>query len=67
MALGFVNLLPIPGLDGGHLVFLAIEAIKRKPLSLQVQSIGIRLGFTALIMLMLLATYNDLVRVFFSN
>ena len=67
VALGFVNLLPIPGLDGGHLVFLAIEAIKRKPLSLQVQSIGIRLGFTALIMLMLLATYNDLVRVFFSN
>ncbi len=66
IALGFVNLLPIPGLDGGHLLFLLAEAIRRKPLSEQVQSVGIRLGFTALIMIMLLATYNDLIRLFFS-
>lgn len=66
VSLGFVNLLPVPGLDGGHLVFLCLEAIKRKPLSEQFQSVGIRLGFTLLIMLMLLATYNDLVRLFFT-
>ncbi|MHC1701063.1 MAG: RIP metalloprotease RseP [Humidesulfovibrio sp.] len=60
--LGFVNLLPIPVLDGGHLVFFSLEAVTRKPLSLRARAMAIRVGIAMLAALMLLATYNDLRR-----
>ena len=62
--LGFVNLLPIPVLDGGHLVIFGLEAVTRKPLSLRARAAAIRVGIAMLAALMLLATYNDLRRLF---
>ena len=62
--LGFVNLLPIPVLDGGHLAIFSLEAITRKPLSLRARAAAIRVGIAMLAALMLLATYNDLRRLF---
>ena len=62
--LGFVNLLPIPVLDGGHLVFFSLEAIMRRPLGPRVRAAAIRVGIAMLAALMLLATYNDLRRLF---
>ncbi|HDK82020.1 MAG TPA: RIP metalloprotease RseP, partial [Nitrospirae bacterium] len=61
--LAILNLLPIPVLDGGHLLFLSIEAIRRKPLSEQVMEIMTRIGFAVLMMLILLVLYNDTVRI----
>lgn len=58
--LGFINLLPIPTLDGGHLLFYSIEAIIRRPVSLVVQEWAYRSGFFALMALMLFVTFNDL-------
>jgi len=58
--LGFINLLPVPMLDGGHLFFYAIEAIRRKPVEPQVQEWAFRGGLAALLALMLLVTFNDL-------
>jgi regulator of sigma E protease len=58
--LGFINLLPIPMLDGGHLFFYAIEAVRRKPVEPQVQEWAFRGGLAALLALMLLVTFNDL-------
>jgi len=60
--LGFVNLLPIPVLDGGHLVIFGLEAVTRKPLSLRARAAAIRVGIAMLAALMILATYNDLRR-----
>lgn len=62
VGIGFINLLPIPVLDGGHLVFYTFEALFRKPLSAAVQGIGYRFGLMALLGLMLFATWNDLNR-----
>jgi regulator of sigma E protease len=62
--LGFVNLLPIPVLDGGHLVFFSLEAIMRRPLGPRVRGLAIRVGIAMLAALMLFATYNDLRRLF---
>jgi len=62
--LGFVNLLPIPVLDGGHLVIFGVEAATRKPLSLRARAVAMRLGIAMLAALMLFATYNDLRRLF---
>ena len=62
--LGFVNLLPIPVLDGGHLVIFGLEAVTRKPLSLRARAVAIRVGLAMLAALMILATYNDLRRLF---
>jgi len=62
--LGFVNLLPIPVLDGGHLVIFGLEAVTRKPLGLRARSVAMRVGIALLAALMLLATYNDLRRLF---
>lgn len=59
VSLGVLNLLPIPVLDGGHLLFYAYEAIRRKPLSVRCQEAGYRMGFVMLMMLMVLALYND--------
>jgi regulator of sigma E protease len=62
VALGFANLLPIPVLDGGHLLFYAYEAVARRPLSANVQDAGYRVGFALVIALMLFVTFNDLNR-----
>lgn len=58
--LGFINLLPIPMLDGGHLFLYAIEAIRRRPASQQVQEWAFRTGFVAVVAFMLMVTFNDL-------
>lgn len=60
--LGLINLFPIPMLDGGHLVFYAIEAIRGKPLSEKAQEYGFRLGLTLVLGLMIFSTWNDLVQ-----
>lgn len=57
--LGVMNLLPIPALDGGHLFYYIIEAIRGKPLSQKTQQIGFRFGFSLLISLMIFTTLND--------
>jgi regulator of sigma E protease len=62
--LGFVNLLPIPVLDGGHLVLFSLEGAMRKPLSERARNLAMRLGIAMLAALMLFATYNDLRRLF---
>lgn len=62
VSVGLLNLLPIPTLDGGHLLFCAYEAVARKPLSLKVQAIGYRAGLALLVGFMLFATWNDLHR-----
>jgi len=59
--LGFINLLPVPMLDGGHMLYFTIEAIKGKPLSQKVQEIGLQIGMMMVFFLMSLAIYNDLV------
>ncbi|MCW8834830.1 MAG: RIP metalloprotease RseP [Rhodospirillales bacterium] len=56
-----INMLPIPMLDGGHLFFYAIEAIRGRPLGLRVQEYGFRLGLVLVLSLMIFATWNDLV------
>ncbi len=58
--LGFINLLPVPVLDGGHLLFYALEALRRRPLEPQVQEWAFRGGLAAVLGLMLLVTVNDL-------
>lgn len=58
--LGFINLLPIPMLDGGHLFFYAIEAVIRRPVPPQAQDWAYRTGFAVLMTLMLFVTFNDL-------
>jgi regulator of sigma E protease len=58
--LGFINLLPVPMLDGGHLFFYAIEAIRRRPLEPRVQEWAFRGGMAAVLTLMLVVTFNDL-------
>jgi regulator of sigma E protease len=60
VGIGFMNLLPVPVLDGGHLLFYAYEAVARRPLAAQVQDVGYRLGLALLLGLMLFATWNDL-------
>lgn len=58
--LGFINLLPVPMLDGGHLFFYAIEAVRRRPLEPRVQEWAFRGGLAAVLTLMLVVTFNDL-------
>ncbi len=58
--LGFVNLLPVPMLDGGHLVFHAIEAALRRPVSIAAQQWAFRVGFAALATLFIIVNFNDL-------
>lgn len=59
--IGLINLFPIPILDGGHLLFYGIEAIRGRPLSERTMEIGFRIGFALVIMLMLFATRNDVI------
>ena len=60
--LAVLNLLPVPMLDGGHLFFFVIEAVLKRPLSLQKREAAQRVGFVLLMLLMVYALYNDLVR-----
>lgn len=60
--LGVVNLLPIPVLDGGHLVFYAVEAVKGSPVADWIQAIATRVGVAVLMFVMILALYNDFAR-----
>lgn len=62
--LACINILPIPGLDGGHLLYLVIEAIKKRPVSVEAQLMAWRIGLFFLLLLMLIATMNDLLRAF---
>ena len=64
VSLGVLNLLPIPVLDGGHLVYYTAEWIRGKPLSERVQMLGLRFGMIAMLMLMLVAFFNDITRLF---
>jgi regulator of sigma E protease len=61
--LGVLNLLPVPMLDGGHLFFFVIEAILGRPLSLRKREVAQQVGFVLLMLLMVYALYNDLVRI----
>ncbi|MBA3813646.1 MAG: RIP metalloprotease RseP [Alphaproteobacteria bacterium] len=63
--LGLINLFPVPMLDGGHLLFYVIEVIRGKPVSEKGQEWGFRIGFVLIVGLMLLATWNDLMSIFF--
>ena len=58
--LGFINLLPIPMLDGGHLLFYLLEGVRRKPLNPEAQEWAFKAGLAALLMLMVFVTLNDL-------
>jgi regulator of sigma E protease len=60
--LAVLNLLPIPMLDGGHLLFFVIEAILGRPLSLRKREVAQQVGFVLLMMIMVFALYNDLTR-----
>ncbi|MCW8932165.1 MAG: RIP metalloprotease RseP [Gammaproteobacteria bacterium] len=62
LSLGVINLLPIPMLDGGHLLFYLVEMVKGSPVSDMVQEIGLKIGVTLLVMLMSIALYNDFTR-----
>ncbi len=61
VSIGLLNLFPVPMLDGGHLVFYAIEAIRGRPLSPKAQDISFRIGLAAVLMLMLFTTWNDII------
>ncbi len=62
ITLGVLNLLPIPVLDGGHLLYYLIELIAGRPVPERVQVWGLQLGMLIIISIMLLAIYNDLMR-----
>lgn len=62
ISLGVINLLPIPMLDGGHLLYYVLEVIRGKPLSLKIQQMGLSIGIVILFSLMILAFYNDVIQ-----
>ena len=62
VSIGLMNLFPVPLLDGGHLMFYAIEALRGRPLSERAQEFGFRIGVALVLMLMVFATYNDIAR-----
>jgi len=62
VSLGILNLLPIPVLDGGHILFYAIEGLRGKPLSEKIQLAGLKIGVSFILVLMSLAFYNDVMR-----
>lgn len=61
VSIGLLNLFPIPLLDGGHLLFYAIEALRGRPLSERAQELGFRIGLAIVLVLMIFATFNDIV------
>ena len=60
--LGIINLLPIPVLDGGHLLYYSFEVLNGKPLSQKTQEIGMQIGMSLLIALMIFVTFLDISR-----
>jgi len=60
VSIGLLNLFPIPLLDGGHLLFYLIEAVRGRPLSERAQELGFRIGLAIVLMLMIFATFNDI-------
>ena len=62
VSIGFVNLLPVPLLDGGHLMYYLIEAARGRPMSQKAQEIGFRFGLAIVSSLMIFATFNDVLR-----
>src|SRR3954451_20476626 len=60
ISIGLLNLFPVPLLDGGHLLFYAVEAVRGRPLSNWAQEMGFRIGLGLVLMLMVFATYNDI-------
>lgn len=60
VSIGLLNLFPVPMLDGGHLLFYSVEAIRGRPLSERSQEMGFRVGLALVLMLMVFATYNDI-------
>ncbi|GEM03401.1 zinc metalloprotease [Halolactibacillus miurensis] len=63
--LGIINLLPLPALDGGRLLFIGIEAVRGKPISQEKEGLVHFIGFALLMLLMIIVTWNDLQRLFF--
>jgi regulator of sigma E protease len=61
VSIGLLNLFPVPLLDGGHLLFYGIEAIRGRPLSERAQEFGFRIGLAIVVMLMIFATFNDII------
>jgi regulator of sigma E protease len=61
VSIGLLNLFPIPLLDGGHLLFYLIEGVRGRPLSERAQEVGFRIGLAIVLMLMIFATFNDIV------
>jgi regulator of sigma E protease len=64
IAIGVINILPIPGLDGGHLLFYGIEMIMRRPVSPALQMLFIRFGLIILMLIMVQAISNDIMRLY---
>jgi regulator of sigma E protease len=64
VSIGLINLFPVPMLDGGHLMYYAIEIVRGRPLGANAQEWGFRVGFALVLALMFFATWNDLARVF---
>lgn len=64
--LGIINLLPIPVLDGGHLLFFLIEAVTRRPLNHKMREVAQQVGIFVLILLMIFVFYNDIARILFN-
>lgn len=62
VSIGLLNLFPVPMLDGGHLVFYFLEALRGRPLSPRAQDIGFRVGFALVVMLFVFVTFNDIVK-----
>jgi regulator of sigma E protease len=60
ISIGLLNLFPVPLLDGGHLLFYGVEAVRGRPLSERAQEMGFRIGLGLVLMLMVFATYNDI-------
>jgi regulator of sigma E protease len=63
VSIGLFNLFPVPMLDGGHLFFYTIEAVRGRPLSARVQDLGFRIGFALVIMLFIFVTFNDIANI----
>jgi regulator of sigma E protease len=62
VSIGLINLFPIPLLDGGHLLYYGFEAVLGRPLGVRAQDVGFRLGLAVVLGLMILVTWNDLIR-----
>jgi regulator of sigma E protease len=67
MVLAFMNLLPIPALDGGHVIFLLVEMVRRKPLSYKFLEVAQMVGMVLLFLLMGFALYNDFAQYVFKH